>query len=133
RDWSSDVCSSDLMALVQAQQRERQADLVVEIALGLERLAEGGLEHGGGELLGGGLSVGAGDGAERDRKSRAVRPRERPQRRERLLHPHQRKVESGRWLVAAARDRQRRPACRRGEEIVGVEVRAAQRDEGGAG
>ncbi len=117
---------------VQPEQRIRDADPVVQIALGLQRAPTRG-EHARDHLFRGGLAVAAGDGDKRQREARAMRGREQLIRAQRIGHAEQQR--------AGGSERRRRRVVRahddggcarghgRGHEFVGVEPLPGQGHE----
>ncbi len=120
-----------LMLRSQAKERERQPDLVVEVALGLEDRAER-RERRGQQLLGAGLADRAGDPDHRSRREcRPVAGRERSEGRERVADDQSGKIGDGIGNDGSPRDdRGHCPrACGGGQEGMSVEVLTPKRDE----
>ena len=122
-----------LMRGVQTEQRERHADLVVEVAGGRQArvLAERGGEDRRDHFLDRGLAVAARDGDERHAELAAPAARERAQRDARVGHAQRGHVPAFR----RARDERGRHVARRDvrQEVVRVETLALERDEQIAG
>ena len=114
------------MRLGEAQQRQRHADVIVEVAArgqALARLPQDRCGH----LLGGGLAVAAGDPDQGSRE----RTRAMQLRRARALPAHPRTTICGRLIGCSALDHGagRPKAAAAADELVAVEVRALERDE----
>ena len=122
------------MPRVQAQERQRHAEVVVQVAFGLEhRVGAGGRRqdrrH---HLLGRGLAVRPGDGDHLElRHGQAMRAAERAERLDRVVDLDDRGVDVEERLAAPARDHHaaRPRRHRRRGEVVPVEAVALDRDE----
>ena len=124
---------ADAVRLAQAEQRERHADVVVEIADGRQhlRIPGGRAQDRGEHFLGGGLAVRAGDRDQRHGEAPAPRARQVAERAARVLRDQHGHRQRGARGEERGVDQRGRRAARRGgrEERVAVESFAAQRDE----
>jgi len=117
------------LVLPQAQQRQRHADLVVEVALGGQhrRVAQPGAQDRRDHLRHRGLAVAAGDGNDGQVLLLAPGLRQQPQRRLRV--GHQQPVQARLGQSALGQGRGGAAGLGLGQEVVGIEALAAQRDE----
>ncbi len=118
------------MTRLAAQQGEREAELVVQVALGLET----GTHHGqdrGAHLLRGGLAVAAGNRDHRSREGAAVTGGQAPQRSGGVIDRHDRAVRGNLWKLRLVPHEQ--SPCARVhsllQELVGIKALSPNRDE----
>ena len=127
----ADLDDSSRVLLAQAQERQRQADLIVVVGLRLEDRAAR-REHRSREILRRRLAVRARDGDDRQREAHAPGVRELLIGRERVRRDEHRRLEAGQLLLRAARadhDAARTLLDRIAHEILAVEALALEGEE----